>query len=145
MSQEILKIRKPEVQMKRRRRVKPFSVPLLSQLQPTFFLKGVAAEHGQKRVVEMKAKGENEKKEMQDLNVRLAKLLEKLHNLKAENVRLKVKLDASVGFEYDKIKEVYEDQLVDWKERQAENDETLSEIQSKNESLEELVEDLNEQ
>ncbi|XP_029649227.1 70 kDa neurofilament protein-like [Octopus sinensis] len=141
MNEEESKARKPVGQMRRRRRpVGPFRPP-----PPVVFLRGAAAEHGQKQVADMKIKGEKERKEMQDLNSKLANLIDKISVLGAENKHLKGRLEIKVDFNCDKMKKLYEEQLGDLKARQVENDKKLSEIESKNESLEELVEDLSEQ
>ncbi|CAI9738632.1 70 kDa neurofilament protein-like [Octopus vulgaris] len=141
MNQEESKARKPVGQMRRRRRpVGPFRPP-----PPVVFLRGAVAEHGQKQVADIKIKNEKERKEMQDLNLKLANLIDKISVLGAENKHLKGRLEIKVDFNCDKMKKLYEEQLGDLKARQVENNKKLSEIESKNESLEELVEDLSEQ
>uniref|UniRef100_A0A0L8GZD8 Uncharacterized protein n=1 Tax=Octopus bimaculoides TaxID=37653 RepID=A0A0L8GZD8_OCTBM len=147
MNPERIKAGKAVVQVRRRRRHARDGIRMQAHHQtlPAVFPTGVVAEHGQKQVADMKDKGEREKKEMQVLNIKLANVLEKIRVVDAENKHLKGRLEIKVDFRCDEMKKLYEDQLDDLKARQVENDKKLSEIQSKNETLEELVEDLSEQ
>ncbi|XP_052831306.1 60 kDa neurofilament protein-like [Octopus bimaculoides] len=147
MNQERIKAGKAAAQVRRRRRPgrEGIRIPAPFYSAPAVFPTGAVAEHGQKQVADMKNKGEKEKKEMQSLNSKLADLIEKIRVVDAENKHLKSQLEVKIDFNCDEMKKLYEDQLDDLKARQVESDKKLSEIQSKNESLEELVEDLSEQ
>lgn len=122
------------------------STPVYAQRPPIVLPEGVAKASSQKHVADMKNSREKEKKDLQGLNSKLANHLQTKRMLEFENKHLKELLNKTkVEFNVDKLKISFQEQLDELKALLEDKDKEMAAVKSQNESLEEQVEDLQEQ